>query len=127
MLAGTIAQCEGYTGMNTPTHSDEQRRRNRAANSVISRLTNSAVERVRALAGVTLAAIGQPACAAARRTDRTRAAVLCGEDGGRRHQTSCKAGFRLQRPKSAPQSAVAARQLGEIDAHLGSLLNSMVE
>jgi hypothetical protein len=58
MLAGTIAQCDDHTGMNTPTYSDEQRRRNRAANSVISRLTNSAVERGRALAGVTLAAIG---------------------------------------------------------------------
>ncbi|WP_333839845.1 acyl-CoA dehydrogenase family protein [Novosphingobium sp.] len=51
MLAGTIAQCDDHTGMNTPTYSDEQRRRNRAANSVISRLTNSAVERVMALAG----------------------------------------------------------------------------
>jgi 3-hydroxy-9,10-secoandrosta-1,3,5(10)-triene-9,17-dione monooxygenase len=51
MLKGTIAECNDHTGMNTPSYSAEQCRRNRAANSVISRLTNAAVERVMALAG----------------------------------------------------------------------------
>lgn len=51
VLRETIAECNDHTGLNTAAYSEEQRLRNRAANSVISRLTNSAVERVVALAG----------------------------------------------------------------------------